>query len=52
MNKILTQMDGEGTPLDAGRVKVPILYVQVPGGHCLGPQAVEQGYLRPARDTY
>ena len=45
-------MYGEGTPLCAGRVKVSILNMQVPGGHGLGPQTVEQSYLGPAGDTY
>ena len=44
-------MDGEGAPLDGGCVEVPVLDVEVPGAHRLGPQAVEQGNFGSAGDA-
>jgi len=44
-------MDGEGPPLDGGRVEVPVLDVEISGAHRLRPQPVEQGNFGSAGDA-
>ena len=39
----LTQVDGEGAPLDRRGVEVAVLDVKVSGAHRLRPETVEQG---------
>lgn len=41
----LTKVDVKGPPLLGAGQEVASLHVKIPGAHCLGAQAVKQGYL-------
>ena len=49
---ILTEVDGEGTPLLAARQEVCALDVEISRADCLRSQAIEQGYFRAGGNAH